>query len=304
MENNEEIEIVKVDNPEVIYQQDKATIDMQISTAKAYPRNIKRSVDNAIAIVTLDKETAGMCTYALPRGGKNISGPSVHLAKILAQSWGNLRCEAKVISIESKHITSQAITFDLENNLAIKVEVKRSIMTKTGRMNDDMITVTGNAANSIALRNSILSVIPRNIVDKVYASAKQTITGNISSKNQLIAKRKEILDALKDAYGVSNEEVIKAIGRASVDLITSDDIVVLIGIAQAIKDGDTTIENAFRPIKDSIKKSVDDKEKQRVINHIENSKSIPELEQVRTLVSEHQLELEYEMKLSQLTTNQ
>lgn len=231
---------------EVIYQQDRAQIDIQISTAKAFPRNIKRAIDNSIAIVTMDKETASTCTYSVPRGGKAITGPSVHLAKILAQNWGNLRIEAKVVGIDAKHITSQAVCFDLENNLAIKVEVKRSIMTKNGRMNDDMITVTGNAGNSIALRNSVLSVIPKAIVDKVYGEAKSKITGDVSDKTKLLARRKQVIDGLKDTYSLTEAEILSAIGKASIDHITADDLVVLIGLGTAIKDGDTNIETAFR----------------------------------------------------------
>ncbi len=241
-------DLVKVEEVgmEVIYQQDRAAIDIQISTAKAYPRNIKRAIDNSIAIVTMDKETASTCTYAVPRAGKPITGPSVHLAKILAQNWGNLRVETKVIGIDLKHVTSQAVCFDLENNLAIKVEVKRSIMTKTGRMSDDMITVTGNAANAIALRNAVLSVIPKAIVDKVYGEAKSKITGDLSDKTKLLAKRKQVVDGLKDTYSLTEAEIIGAVGKASVDHLTSDDLVVLIGIGTAIKDGDTDIETAFR----------------------------------------------------------
>ncbi len=250
MENIQEV-ILRGEETQVIYQQDKATIDTQISTAKAYPRQLKRVIDNCIAIVTLDTETASTCTYSVPRSGKTVTGPTVHLAKILAQQFGNIRIEAKVISIEQKHITSQAIAFDLENNLAIKVEVKRSIMGKNGRFNDDMITVTGNAANSIALRNAVLSIIPKAIVDKVYNEAKRTITGDLSDKTKLISKRKQVIDALKDTYSVSEEEILSSIGKASIDHVTIDDIVVLIGIGTAIKDGDTTVEQAFRKTKTS-----------------------------------------------------
>ena len=248
---SEQLVILKGEETQVIYQQDKATIDTMISTAKAYPRQLKRVIDNCIAIVTLDTETASTCTYSVPRSGKTVTGPTVHLAKILAQQFGNIRIEAKVISIEQKHITSQAIAFDLENNLAIKVEVKRSIMGKNGRFNDDMITVTGNAANSIALRNAVLSIIPKAIVDKVYNEAKRTITGDLSDKTKLISKRKQVIDALKDTYSVSEEEILSSIGKASIDHVTIDDIVVLIGIGTAIKDGDTSVEQAFRKTKTS-----------------------------------------------------
>lgn len=231
---------------EMIYQQDKAQIDTQIATAKAYPRNIKKAVEDSIFTATLDVETASSCTYSLPRGGKPISGPSVHLALILAQNWGNLRIEAKISSIDNKSITSQAVCFDLEKNIAIKVEVKRSIMTKNGRMNDDMITVTGNAANSISLRNAILKVIPKAVVDKVSKSAKQLITGDISDETKFIKKRNSVLEGFKNTYGVTEEEILGVLGKPSTANITADDLVTLICYAQSIKDGDSTADLIFR----------------------------------------------------------
>jgi hypothetical protein len=242
----QEVQVLEAQEAGVVYHQDKAAIDVQISTAKAYPRNIKRATDNALAIATMDQETAKTCTYSVPRDGKAITGPSVHLAKILAQCWGNLRVEAKIVDVGPTQVTSEAVCFDLESNLAIKTQVKRSIVGKRGRYKDDMITVTGNAANSIALRNAVLSVIPRAVVDKIYNAAKATITGDVSDSTKLIARRKQVLDALKDTYGVSEKEVLAAIGRAAIEHITADDIVVLIGIGTAIKDGDTTVDQAFR----------------------------------------------------------
>lgn len=236
-------------SPSVVYEQDKAAIDMQISTAKAYPRNITKATTNAIAIVSMDQETAKTCTYSVPRAGKAITGPSVHMAKILAQVWGNLRVEAKVVAVDHTHVTSEAVCFDLENNLAIKTQVKRSIVGRTGRFSDDMITVTGNAANAIALRNAVLSVIPRAIVDKVYNAAKGKITGDVSDSTKLIARKKQVFDALQDTYGVSEKEILSSVGKAAMEHITADDLVVLIGIGTAIKDGDTTVEQAFKNIK-------------------------------------------------------
>ena len=252
----EEVKVSEVQDISVIYNQDKAVIDTQISTAKAYPRNMKKAVENSVFIVTLDEETAATCSYSLPRAGKVITGPTVHLAKIIAQNWGNLRIEAKVVSIDRTTLTSQAVAFDLENNLAIKVEVKRSIMTKTGRMNDDMITVTGNASNAIAMRNAILNVIPKAVVDKIYNEAKNKITGDLSDDTKLTVKRKKVFDGFKTTYDVSEQEVLQAIGKAAFEHITQDDLVVLIGIGQAIKDGDTTVDMAFRPKKTNALKEV------------------------------------------------
>lgn len=277
METNDEITITESMDVQTIYQQDKAMVDVQISTAKAFPRNIKRATENAIAIVTMDVATASTCTYSVPRGGKAITGPSVHLAKILAQVWGNMRCEAKVIGNDGKQITSQAIAFDLENNLAIKAEVKRSIMTKTGRMSDDMIVVTGNAANSIALRNAIISVIPRAIVDKIYNEAKKTITGDISDATKLIARRKQVFDGLRDTYNLKDAEILSVVGKAAIDHITPDDLVVIIGVAQAIKDGDTTVDASFKAGKKPEAKPKEEHESERIALMIQDAKTPKEL---------------------------
>jgi len=248
-DESEELTIIPA-NTEVIFQQDRAQIDIMISTARAYPRNIKKATENALAIITMDKETAATCTYAVPRGGKSITGPSVHLAKILVQQWGNMRVEAKVVDIGTDQITSQAVAFDLESNLAIKVEVKRSIVGQKGRFNQDMIVVTGNAANSIALRNAILAVIPKAVVDKAYKAAQQTIIGDVSDETKLIARRKQVVDSLKDTYNVKEEEILAAVGKAATSHLTADDLVTLIGIGTAIKEGDTTVDYAFKGKKD------------------------------------------------------
>ena len=242
-----ETEIITIEpNTELIYQHEKAQIDTQIATAKHYPRDIKQAVQDSIATVTMDLETAQSCNYALPRGGKTINGPSIHLALILAQNWGNLRISSKVTNIEGKHLTSRGVCFDLQKNIAIEQEVKRSIMTKNGRMNDDMITVTGNAANSISLRNAILKVIPKAVVDKVAKSAKDFILGDVSSETKLIKKVNDYFERFLNTYGVTEQEILNIFGKPSKATITSDDLVTLIGYGQAIKDGDSTADLIFR----------------------------------------------------------
>jgi hypothetical protein len=301
MNENEDVIVETVTGLDTIYQQDKATIDMQIATAKAYPRNLRRATENAIAIVTLDKDTAATCTYSVPRSGKTITGPSVHLAKILSQCWGNLRIEAKVVAVGDRTLTSQAVAFDLENNLAIKVEVKRSIMTKSGRMNDDMIVVTGNAGNSIALRNAVLSVIPRSIVDKVHNEAKKVLIGDISDESKLIARRKQVFDGLKDTYNLTEAEILLSIGKAAIAHVTGDDLVTLIGIGQAIKDGDTTIESAFKGQRDNGKQIPDKeaKETERQALLINNAKTVKDLEVVKPHLKDDLVDL-FNQKASEL----
>lgn len=229
---------------------ERANIDIQVSTAKQYPRSISRCVNNAIAIATMDKETAQSCGYALPRGGKPITGPSVHLAKIIAQQYGNLRAEAKVVEITDRQVVSRGTAWDLENNYAVSFEVRRSIVGRGGnRYSDDMITVTGNAANSIAYRNAIFGIVPKSITEKAYKAAQHMITGDLSSEEKLIKRRDGAIKHFTDVYGITEEEVVKLCGKHTVNQIQADEIALLLGFAQSLKDGDTTVDELMAPFR-------------------------------------------------------
>lgn len=241
---------IVISSVEIVEAQEKANFDIQIATAKRYPRDIVRARDNAIAIATMDKETAESCGYALPRGGKPIQGPSVHLAKIIAQNYGNLRIDAKVVDIRKTQIVSQAVCFDLETNIAIKVEVTRKITNNKGqRYNEDMITMTGNAANSIALRNAIFAVIPKSLTDSVYKATKNMISGDLSTEEKLIKARKDAIDYFKRTHSATEEEIIKMVGVNSVNAINQDQIILMRGIVQAINDNDTTPDQVLGRVK-------------------------------------------------------
>lgn len=238
------LQIVQVDAIE------RANIDSQVSTAKQYPRDIRRSIDNSIVIATMNLDTAQSCGYALPRGGKLITGPSVHLAKIIVSNWGNIRTEAKVVQTTDKQVISRGTCWDLETNVASAFEVRRSIVDSKGkRFSEDMITVTGNAANSIAYRNSVFSVIPQAITNRVYEAAQKLITGDLSDADKLLKKRTAIVNSFKNDYAISEEEVVKLCGKQTVNQINASAISTLIGILQSLKDGDTSVENLMKPIR-------------------------------------------------------
>lgn len=242
----QDVQIVQVDAVE------RANVDSQVATAKRYPRDIRRSIDNSVVMATMNQETAQSCNYALPRGGKPITGPSVHLAKIIVSNWGNMRTEAKVVQITDKQVISRGTCWDLETNVASAFEVRRSIIGKNGqRFSEDMITVTGNAANSIAYRNAVFAVIPKAITDRVYYAAQKFITGDLSDSDKLLKVRTGIINNFKNSYGITEEEVVKMCGKQTVNQIGADEISMLMGTIQALKDGDTTVDELMKPIRES-----------------------------------------------------
>lgn len=139
--------------------------------------------------------------------------------------------------------------------MATAIEVRRNIKGKGGqRFSDDMITVVGNAANSIAFRNAVFSVIPKAVTDKVYRAAQECITGDLSDEAKLLQKRTNCLKFFNDEYGITEEEVIKLCGKQTVNQIKAEEIALMLGIYQSLKDGDTTVEEVMEPIRKEKKK--------------------------------------------------
>lgn len=223
---------------------DRASIDMQIATARQYPRVISTSLKEALTLATLDEETAGSMFYSLPRGGKAIEGPSARLAEVMAYTWGNLRVDADIVAEDKTTVTAMGTCFDLEKNVAVRVRVKRRITDKHGRrFNEDMIGVTSMAAISIALRNAVFKVVPRAFVDRIYQAARKASIGPAGTITQ---KRQNAL-ATFGKMGVKAEQVFAVLGVNGLDDIGEEELITLRGLLNSIKDGETSVEETFRP---------------------------------------------------------
>ena len=92
----EDVKIIETTGVEVFEAQERAAIDSQVATAKRYPRSLRRVLDNSIVIATMNQDTAKTCRYAKPVAGKTINGPSVHLARIICQQYGNIRVQQRI----------------------------------------------------------------------------------------------------------------------------------------------------------------------------------------------------------------
>lgn len=220
----------------------RSEIDMQIATARKYPRSIKDFRRDVFSMVSLSVPIAEECIYALPRDGKMIEGPSARFAEIVANAWGNSRAGARVVSDAGEFVTAQGVFHDLEKNVAITYEVQRRIVNKNGRrFNTDMIGVTGNAASSIALRNAILKGVPKAFWAEMYDAARKTAMGDVKT---LPTRRAAVLAELL-RYGVKPEQVFAKLELKGEEDMNIEHIMILRGVVTAIRDGDTTPEEAF-----------------------------------------------------------
>lgn len=247
-------DIIQVNSSEMLEAINRSEIDMQIMTAQRIPRNIEKCKENMIALASMDDTVAYNCFYHLERKDKDgnvtiIEGPSVRFAEIIAACWKNLRVAARIIGNDGKTITAQGVCHDLESNVAISTEVKRSILTSKGyTYSQDMQVVVGNAASSIALRNAICKVVPqvliKNVVEAVRSKALEHIKqiGIEESWKQWVAY-------MQGQFKVTEAMMLEYLNKKRGEL-DANDIQKLVGVCNAIKEGTTTVEEVFKKPKE------------------------------------------------------
>ncbi len=264
-----ENEIIEIRQSDMLTAINRAEVDIQISTAKQYPREVSRVLNQIKTYATMDMETAEDCFYALRRGkgsdAQVIEGISVRLAEIIAGAWGNLRVQTRIIGNDGKTITAQAVCHDLESNLAVSLEVKRRITDKNGRTySEDMQVVTGNAASAIAYRNAVLKVVPKAVTKKVVNEIKQVALGQ---SIDLETRRQRLVQYFAQ-IGVMQSELLAYCEVKTIDQIDTEMVFELRGLANAIKEGTTTVKETFksntadsRKIADEAKKAAETKKR-------------------------------------------
>ena len=231
----------------------RAEIDQQVATAKQYPRHLPTVLNKIQTYATMDVDTASECFYVLHRNGaggntQTIEGLSVRMAEIIAGAWGNLRVATRIIGNDGKTITAQAVCHDLETNVAISTEVKRSILTSKGyTYSQDMQVVTGNAAAAIAFRNAVLKVIPKAVTKRVIEEVKKVAMGQALDLEQ----QRQVLIQYFAKFNVSEQMIYDLLQITKRDELDKERVFLLKGIYNAIKEGDTTVQEAFlKPVEE------------------------------------------------------
>src|SRR5574343_491312 len=186
-----------------------AELDVQVTTAKAYPRDVAQCIKDMKSYVeALGPETAEDLFYVLPapKGGDGIpiEGPSVRMAEICASTWGNMRLQAHIVETGERTVVAEAVCWDLEKNTAISVQKIRPIYGKYGRYNDNLIAKTALAAQSIALRDAVFRILPRPVIDALTSRAKI-----LASQSGDVEKKRAAMFAYFKGLGIEEETILK-----------------------------------------------------------------------------------------------
>ncbi|AQU79756.1 hypothetical protein AJGP001_10975 [Planococcus faecalis] len=209
-----------------------------IFLAKQFPRNVYQA-EQRILDSCKRPALAAVAMYQYPRGGTKVTGPSIRLAEVLAQNWGNLSFGVKELEQRNGESIALAYAWDLETNTRQEkvFTVKHSIKTKTGmKVLDDPRDIYELVANngSRRVRACILGIIPGDIVEKAVEECGKTLAGN--NKGPLKDRIAKALNAFKEQHRVTQEMIEDKFGY-NADSFTEHDFVELINIFNSIKDG-------------------------------------------------------------------
>jgi hypothetical protein len=234
--------------PSVMEAVTRAEVDLQIATAKRFPRSVDRFLKTAMAMVSVSPELAEECTYAKPQKDANgkdkvITGPSIRLAEILAVAWGNLRIGGRCTGDDGQAVTVVGVCHDLETNVAYSLEVRRGVKSKRGfRFPEHVVNNVINGGISIATRNATFKCIPRAFVNIVWQRAQAVARGDEAS---LPTRAQRALDWFA-TKGINESDVCQALGITGPADISLDHLTILQGFRTALQEESATVEEIFR----------------------------------------------------------
>ena len=245
MSEEQELKVVESQAP-VLTDADVSQIEVLARLARNAPRDEVACLDRVVQIATTSKEVAKECFYIVPRGKKDIEGPGIHLATLMASEWGNLWIKTHIVEEAPDYVMAQGWVADLQKNTWYSFDDIMPIRDKHGkRFSLDMIIMTKKAVQSKALRGAIFRMIGKIKSHEVNKRIMEFASGKDSGEplQDRVAKMLSYFGKLK----VSEDRVLWLLQIGDPVDITEDHLVQLIGLSTAIKDKEVSLEEAFPP---------------------------------------------------------
>lgn len=205
--------------------------------AKRFPRDEAGSMERILTACTR-QSLAEAAVYSFPRGGTEVTGPSIRLAETIAQNWGNV--DFGFIELEDKNNVSQVMAYawDLETNTrqskVFSVPHIRHTSNGDYPLTDprDVYELIANQA-ARRVRSCILSIIPGDVVDAAVKQCEVTLrSGN---KTPIEERRQNMVTAFAE-FEITADQLAGFIGK-NIEAFTENDLARLTKIYRSIKDG-------------------------------------------------------------------
>jgi hypothetical protein len=228
----------------------------ELQAAMILARNNPRNEAEAFLKVSKAFSRIGMadaCLYSYPRGGQRIEGPSVKCARELARCWRNIRTGLRFVRLTEDTVHIKGYAMDVEANTYVETEdeFQRLVQRKAGKEtvwvkpDERDLRELVNRRGAILVRNSILHILPSDLVEEAIKTSRATLKAD--GEGALGKDRKTVvLGIVKgfDALAVTVTMLEKKLGY-SVDLMNSEDYVMLKGIYQSLVDKESRREDHF-----------------------------------------------------------
>ena len=231
---------------EIVASREAQEVQVAMVAAKRFPRD-EIDAYNRVIRDCKRQTLAAKAMYEYPRGGQVVTGPSIHLARAMARSWGNLDSGFKVLEQNSQESTVMAYCWDLETNYReTKVfTVPHVRETKKGSYPlTDSRDIYEAVANQAARRERacILSVIPGDVVDAAVEQCNATLSGG--GGMPLVDMVRILVQKFQEQYGVTAEMLEEYIGCKK-EAFSNQSVVRLKNVFNTLRDGSASVEQYF-----------------------------------------------------------
>lgn len=203
---------------------------------------------------------AEVAIYSRPQGGKKIEGLSIRFAEEARRQWGNMHTSAEVIyEDDEKRIVAVSST-DLEANITERVTVVcpktmerknlkagevpiRSRVNSSGELvyilpaDDGALRTQQKAEEAKARRQTILALIPADILDECKAQIRKTQRSNDAADPA--AAKKRLLDSFAE-LGVLPDQIAERYLAHPIDQTTPDEMIELRAVYVTLREGAAT----------------------------------------------------------------
>lgn len=224
----------------------QAEIQAAIVIAKRYPRQEEVAYTRLLKAATRPS-FAEDCAYSFPRGDTQVTGPSVVLAREAARIWMNLRHGLAVLRDDSDTRLIRGWAWDLETNTYCEADddFSKEIQRYVGKGRErhlewvepderDLRELT-NRRGAILVRNCILQLIPRDIIDETIAAADKTLQGNARQDPDAWKKVVKTFDEINVPIG----QLVAFVGHSIAECSPAE-LTRLRQIYKSIADGNST----------------------------------------------------------------
>ena len=227
----------------------------EVQAAVIVAQQVPRDMSKAVSEMRESCDQPGLADrafYKYPRGGQSVSGPSVHLARELARTFGNVQYGIVELRRDDigKYSEMQAWAWDVQTNTrASNTFVVPHKRDKKGgpEVLTDLRDVYENNANmgSRRLREAIFSILPTWFTEEAKDRCMRTLeSGGGKSLAQSVA------DAISrfDELGVPVDRIEAKLERKKKDW-TAHDVAQLRVSYSSVKQGTVSVEDEFPQVR-------------------------------------------------------